>query len=239
MRIRFMNAGFRGMAAPSVYFAAKTVLALGLPALWFLYVTWSGLKLNTQALMATLLLAAAIGYYIPNVVLAQLVRLRKREIENLPDAIDLMTVCVEAGLGLDAAIVRVAEESAMASRALSEELHLVGLELRAGASREGHCATSRSHRRRGGRCAGGDARSGGSLRNQHRGFVARPLGQPSHQAPAPRRGSRREDSGQAGVSADLRHLSRHADRARGSGNNRDRARAASDDDWALNEREFR
>jgi len=137
MRIRFMNAGFRGMAAPSVYFAAKTVLALGLPALWFLYVTWSGLKLNTQALMATLLLAAAIGYYVPNVVLAQLVRLRKREIfENLPDAIDLMTVCVEAGLGLDAAIVRVAEESAMASRALSEELHLVGLELRAGASRE-------------------------------------------------------------------------------------------------------
>ena len=137
LRIRFMNAGFRGHAAPVIYFAAKTVLALALPMLGFLYATWTGTRLSAQALTFMLLLLAAVGYYLPNVVMAMLVRHRKREIfENLPDAIDLMTVCVEAGLGLDAALVRVAGETEMTSKPLAEELHLIGLELRAGASRE-------------------------------------------------------------------------------------------------------
>lgn len=137
MRIRFMNAGLREASAPIAYFAAKTILALALPALCFLYIAWSGTRYSTEALLATLLIAASIGYYLPNLVLAHLVRLRKREIfENLPDAIDLMTVCVEAGLGLDAALVRVAQETELTSRPLAEELRLVSLELRAGASKE-------------------------------------------------------------------------------------------------------
>jgi tight adherence protein C len=56
--------------------------------------------------------------------------------ENLPDAIDLMMVCIEAGLGLDAAIARVAQEMRLKSDLLADELHLVGLELRAGSTRE-------------------------------------------------------------------------------------------------------
>lgn len=137
MRIRFMNAGLRERSAPLAYFAAKTILALALPALCFLYIAWTGTAHSTDVLLLALLLTAAIGYYLPNVVLAQLVRRRKREIfENLPDAIDLMTVCVEAGLGLDAALVRVAEETELTSRPLAEELRLVSLELRAGATKE-------------------------------------------------------------------------------------------------------
>ena len=137
MRIRFMNAGLREKWAPIAYFAAKTILALAFPGLCFLYIAAAGNRLGTEALLLTLLTAAAIGYYLPNVVLAELVRRRKREIfENLPDAIDLMTVCVEAGLGLDAALVRVAEETELTSRPLAEELRLVSLELRAGATRE-------------------------------------------------------------------------------------------------------
>jgi tight adherence protein C len=137
MRIRFMNAGFRGPSTPTAYFALKTILALAFPALWFFAVSTFGLRLPFQVLMASLVLAAAIGYYIPNVMLATLISRRKREIfENFPDAIDLMTVCVEAGLGLDAAMVRVAQEMEMTSPTLAAELHLVTLELRAGSPKE-------------------------------------------------------------------------------------------------------
>jgi tight adherence protein C len=137
VRIRFMNAGFRGAAAPMIYFSAKTLLAIGLPALAFLYASMVGLQLRPQWLMGLLVLAGAIGYYAPNVVLAQLVAWRKREIfESFPDAIDLMIVCIEAGLGLDAALVRVAGEIEATSKPLAEELHLVTLELRAGSTKE-------------------------------------------------------------------------------------------------------
>jgi len=63
--------------------------------------------------------------------------LRQREIfETFPDAADLMLVCVESGLGLDAALVKVTEEIRIKSLALAEELHLVNLEMRAGGSRD-------------------------------------------------------------------------------------------------------
>ncbi len=62
---------------------------------------------------------------------------RQREIfETFPDALDLLTICIEAGLAIDAAIVRVAEEMMPVAPVLSEELHLVTLELRAGNSKE-------------------------------------------------------------------------------------------------------
>jgi tight adherence protein C len=84
-----------------------------------------------------LLIAAAIGYYLPNAILAHMVERRQRTIlESFPDALDLLTVCVEAGLGLDAALLRVATEMEVTSPVLSEELHLVNLELRAGSSKE-------------------------------------------------------------------------------------------------------
>lgn len=80
---------------------------------------------------------AALGYFLPNIVLERQITYRKREVfENFPDAIDLMTVCVEAGLGLDAAISRVGEEMRLKSLILAGELHLVNLELRAGGARE-------------------------------------------------------------------------------------------------------
>jgi len=84
-----------------------------------------------------LLGAAALGYYLPNVVLSRLVFVRQREIfETFPDALDLMTVCVEAGLGVEAALNKVAEDIEHKSKVLGEELRLLGLELRAGVDRE-------------------------------------------------------------------------------------------------------
>ncbi|MGH6640337.1 MAG: type II secretion system F family protein, partial [Polaromonas sp.] len=97
----------------------------------------SSVQLALNANLLILLLLAAAGYYLPNVLLANVTRRRQRELqEALPDALDLMIVCVEAGLGLDAAMNRAASEIGLRSAALSDELNLVALELRMGAKRE-------------------------------------------------------------------------------------------------------
>jgi tight adherence protein C len=137
VRTHFMNAGFRNPSAPVIYFGTKTVLAILFPALLYLYISTSGAALHGTRLLLALLVVAAIGYYLPNIILRRLMFVRQREIfETFPDALDLMTICIEAGLAMDAAIARVADEIKLTSPVLSEELHLVTLELRAGASKE-------------------------------------------------------------------------------------------------------
>ncbi|WP_018987736.1 type II secretion system F family protein [Aromatoleum toluclasticum] len=136
LRIRFLHAGIRNQAAPYAYFGIKTVLALAFPLLAYFTVLITTPELKFQGTLLVILLTAAIGYYLPNLVLERIIFLRQREIfETFPDALDLMTVCVEAGLGIEAALVRVADEMQHKSAALSEELHLVTLELRAGMER--------------------------------------------------------------------------------------------------------
>ncbi|WP_395400094.1 type II secretion system F family protein [Pseudoduganella sp. UC29_106] len=137
LRIRFMNAGMRGASAPILYFAAKTGFALLFPALSFMYLSLSHSHATGNSLLFYLLSSAAAGYYLPNKVLESLIKRRQREIfESFPDALDLMTVCVEAGLAMDAALMRVADEMKIGSKVLSEELNLVTLELRAGLSKD-------------------------------------------------------------------------------------------------------
>ena len=137
LRTRFLHAGYRASSAPTIFFAAKTLLTLVFPAIFLLSAGIGRLELSTNAAILVLLVLAAIGYYLPNVVLARQIAVRQRELfESFPDAIDLMTVCVEAGLGLDAALAKVGDEMKLSSKVLSEEIYLVGLELRAGASRE-------------------------------------------------------------------------------------------------------
>lgn len=136
-RVRLMHAGLRDANWPVLFFGGKTLFALGWPGLYLLYVSLANVSVSAKATVALPLLLAALGYYLPNVVLGMAIRRRQREVrEALPDAIDLMTVCVEAGLGLDAAMNRAGEEMAMRSQALSDELSLMALELRVGASRE-------------------------------------------------------------------------------------------------------
>jgi tight adherence protein C len=142
LRIRFLNAGLRHNNWPILYFAAKAGLALVLPALTMLALShqpWVANLLNQQGnklALLMLLILASTGYYLPNVLLSLRIRTHQRELfEAFPDAIDLIIVCIEAGLGLDAAIARSAEELRLRSPALADELHLVGLELRVGASR--------------------------------------------------------------------------------------------------------
>jgi tight adherence protein C len=82
------------------------------------------------------LCGAAIGYLLPGLVLGRLTERRKREIrEGLPDALDLFIVCVEAGCGLDQAIVKASDELGLTYPALAYELRLITTEIRAGKSR--------------------------------------------------------------------------------------------------------
>jgi tight adherence protein C len=82
------------------------------------------------------LLAGAIGYLAPGMLLGRKIELRKREIrEGLPDALDLLIVCVEAGCGLDQAVVKASEELGITYPALAYELRLITTEIRAGKAR--------------------------------------------------------------------------------------------------------
>ncbi len=137
LRTRFMNAGYRAQSLPIFYFGSKTLLAIILPGLLFAVVGIGRFEFDTNSVWMFLLLLAAIGYYLPNLILSRKIFVRKRDLfENFPDAIDLMTVCVEAGLGLDAAMNKVGEEMHVKCMPLAEELNLVNLEIRAGRSRE-------------------------------------------------------------------------------------------------------
>ncbi|MFA9217991.1 MAG: type II secretion system F family protein [Sphingomonadaceae bacterium] len=137
IRTRFINAGWRTPSTPALFYAGKTGLALLLPALTFLYLESKAVAPAGNVKILWLLSAAAIGYYLPNVVLNHVVKRRQRDIfETFPDALDLMTVCVEAGLAMDAALARVANEIGLKSVVLAEELQLVTLELRAGSAKE-------------------------------------------------------------------------------------------------------
>jgi tight adherence protein C len=137
LRTRFMHSGYRSTSVPYFYFGGKTLLALILPVIFIFFVGISRVQLETSGLAFFLLLLAAIGYYLPNIILARMIFVRQRDLfENFPDAIDLMTVCVEAGLGLDAAMKKVGEEMYLKCKPLAEELHLVNLEMRAGRTRE-------------------------------------------------------------------------------------------------------
>lgn len=136
LRQRFMQAGIRHPGARFVYFGAKTILPLVLASMAF-FALRSASQANGMSLLFQILLFALVGCYLPNVLLSLHIRSRQREIfENFPDAADLMLVCVEAGLGLDAGLTKVADEIKRKSQALAEELHLTNLEMRAGATRE-------------------------------------------------------------------------------------------------------
>jgi len=137
LRVRFMQAGLREASWPAVYFASKTVLALLLPGLFVMVQGLGSVQLTLNTNVLILLLLAAIGYYLPNVLLANATNRRQGELQDaLPDALDLMLVCVEAGLGLDAAMNRAASEIGLRSEAMSDELNLMSLELRMGINRE-------------------------------------------------------------------------------------------------------
>lgn len=136
LRQALITAGYRSAHAPIIFLGAKTlcgVLALGVFAV--IPHKWLGFPSATNLIMFHVIAAGA-GYYAPSLWLRSAIDRRQQTIMRaLPDALDLMVVCVEAGLGLDQAINRVADEIRLSHNELSEEFRLLGLELRAGVAR--------------------------------------------------------------------------------------------------------
>jgi tight adherence protein C len=137
LRHKLVAAGFTSSYAPRVYTLVRLLLVIGLPAL-VLFLFWlTGSSPSVIKLYFTLVVAAALGLYIPNIFVRAKADRRQREIINgFPDALDLMLVCVEAGLGLEAAFARVGMEITSSHPRLAEHFGAVVLELRAGRSHE-------------------------------------------------------------------------------------------------------
>jgi tight adherence protein C len=131
LRQRLVEAGYRRPSALPRFLGVQLVLASGLPGLLLLAPgIWS---LGYGRLVGALSAACAIGFVFPSYLLDKRRNHRRTEIDHgLPDALDLMVVCVEAGLGLTASLTRVAREFARTNPVLSSEFELVHLECRAG-----------------------------------------------------------------------------------------------------------
>jgi tight adherence protein C len=126
---RLVAAGYRNKEALIVFLGIRVAAAAVLFALLA-----TPLIVRPNVLVA--LGVAALGYLLPNIVLARMEKRRKHRIRlSLPDALDLLVVSVEAGLGLDQAIQRVGEELSFAHPDLCDELRLINFELRAGSAR--------------------------------------------------------------------------------------------------------
>jgi tight adherence protein C len=136
LRLRFGHAGWRSPMALQVYFISKTLLTLLLPTLAWGVMETQGWATERTLRMALVIAAAALGYYLPDVLLNWRIQRRQLALSHaFPDALDLLRLCVQAGLGLDAAIDRVGREMRHARPELSEEFALTGLALRGGSSR--------------------------------------------------------------------------------------------------------
>ena len=128
LRRRLTRAGYRGLTAAVVYGAAEVLLPFvvgGLTLMVFGFSRWY-----------FALLGAGVGFVLPSVWLGRQTALRQKEIRNgLPDALDLMIVCIEAGSGIDQAIMKTSDELDITYPALAEEMRLVTTEMRAGKPR--------------------------------------------------------------------------------------------------------
>lgn len=132
-RTQLLQGGFRSQKSYRIYYALKLVLSCLLPGLFLL----QGLFYHYSAQVLLICLGLAIvGYLLPSIMLRVIIKNRQQRIlRALPDALDLMVICVEAGLGLDMTFKRVGDELRSLNRDLSDEFHLVIREIRAGRPR--------------------------------------------------------------------------------------------------------
>jgi tight adherence protein C len=132
---KLVQAGFWSPEAPRIFFGSRVVLAAGLIILSVVGGAFLNVRLPTSLLFALWL--GGLGWWVPSWYVLQRRRKRRDEISAaLADALDLLVACVEAGIGLNQALVRVAEEVRNTSEALSAELMMVNLEIRAGTPRD-------------------------------------------------------------------------------------------------------
>ena len=135
LRMRLIQAGYPNASAVPLYLGARIGLPLAMGGSLLLLLPALGQAWVTAVLMSVW--AALMGYVAPTFIIRSKIARRQKEMQKaLPDALDLLVVCVEAGLGLNQAMVRVADEIVRVSPVLSEQIGLVNLEIRAGTARD-------------------------------------------------------------------------------------------------------
>ena len=137
VRQKLIAAGYTASYAPRVFTLVRLVMVVALPALVLLYFWLTGSSPGVMKLYITVVIAAAMGLFLPKLFVRAKADRRQREIINgFPDALDLLLVCVEAGLGLEAAFARVGMEMTDSHPRIAEQFGNVVLEMRAGRNRE-------------------------------------------------------------------------------------------------------
>ncbi len=132
---KMVQAGIYNERAMAIFLGLKLGLPLALPILIMPLLMDRGISKLMLVGLAYLLFVG--GYFLPTLVLGHLVDSRQKKIRQaLPDALDLLVVCVEAGQGLNAALKRVSDDFKVSSPALAYEFNLVNLEINAGLERE-------------------------------------------------------------------------------------------------------
>lgn len=134
-RLKMMRAGYRSKTAVRTFHAIQFSLGIVFLVFGVIYAIVSSAtgEVSTTALILSVIVPGALGYYLPKYWVEKRVKARQSQIQNgFPDALDMLLVCVEAGQSLDQGIVRVSKELAMGYPFLAEELELVSHEVKAG-----------------------------------------------------------------------------------------------------------
>src|SRR6185295_6416014 len=134
MQRRLIKAGYRNHNALKLLYGAKFVMAIVVPLLAFGFIASSSWESSTKFM--AMIASVAIGFFFPNEYVRSMASRRQKQVRRgLPNALDLMVVSVESGLGLDQAIVQVAKELEHPHPEITEEFSLMNLELKAGKRR--------------------------------------------------------------------------------------------------------
>jgi len=134
-RLLLNQAGIRSAGAYQIYLLIRWAMPVLLVVLAVVYGKVTGI--STKSIFLIVLVAGIVGILLPDFVLRWKIRKRQEEItDSLPDGLDLLVVCVEAGLGLNAAFIKITEEFHLSSPALSEEFDIVNREMVAGKPRQ-------------------------------------------------------------------------------------------------------
>jgi len=135
LRLKLIQAGYMDPRAVGMFFVIRFAAFAGFALAAFVANGWSGSDSSAFSRWAFVIMAGAGGYFLPGLVLTQKVRTMMREYRNgFPDFMDLMIVCSDAGMSMEAGIERVSKELQRTHAGLSQNLQLVSLELRAGRS---------------------------------------------------------------------------------------------------------
>ena len=218
LRKKLVAAGYTAPYAPRLYTLIRLVLVIGLPLLLFGLIWATAASPGIFQVYAVVVISALAGLYLPAVFLAAKADRRQQEIINgFPDALDLMLVCVEAGLGMDSAFARVGMEMTNSHPRLAEQFGAVVLELRAGRSHDD------ALRRMADRAGAEEIRAFATLLIQSikagffdRADIARVCGRNARAAPDARRGEGASAAGSAFGAASRMHAAGDDRRAHAS-----------------------